>query len=130
MLSGVLPQPFHPMSPLAPEPAAASDSATTAVDATRTSHDAPARLISRESYSFATLIGRAGSRGRFDPYGCVEPAVHLVHEVRGGVHVHVEREQRSLGDQELVPAGGLRVAERDAPRRRSVLEDARVRPRE
>src|ERR1041384_5615787 len=119
MLSGVLPHPFQPTSPLAPDPAAASDSATAAINAMK-SHDALARLIPRESYLFATDIDRARSRRRFDAHGLVEAAVDLVHEMRRRVHVQVERAHRSFCDRELEPRMGLRVEERDAPRGRGL----------
>src|SRR6266536_402013 len=89
MLKGVFPQPFHPTSPGAPEPAAANDRATALANATRTRGDALARLIPRKSYP----VERAEDRARLrmcDRERRVELRRRLPHEMGGGVHAQVE----------------------------------------
>src|SRR3954452_5937917 len=130
VLSGVLPQPRQPESPPALAPAPANTKAAAPASATRTSHDALARPISAANRSLERPpSGCARLPGRRNLHRRVEVPVGLAHEVRCGLHPHVERPARVLCDVDLVPPRRLGVEERDAPGLRRLLDHVGVLPR-
>src|SRR5262249_51092638 len=130
MLSGVLPQPFQPTSPPAPAPAPANARAAVVTSTASPSQDALGRLILRGNGTPLAHAPIGDCLWGCDVNGSIEAPVALVHEVRGGLHPHLERAQRPLGDANVVPTRRLRVVEGDAPVRRRLADDVRVLPRD